>query len=515
MFRPNRPSFPGDRLLAAFDWSVAAFVRRFEVDLRALAALRIGLGTLILADLLLRVRSLVAFHADAGVLPLTGWETYYSNDLTIHTLSGDAWFQAVLFVIAGLFAVSLLVGYRTRTVTVVSWLLVLSLHGRNPLVLNSGDTLLRMLLFWGMFVPLGERWSVDARRDGSRRGTVATVATVALLVQVVLVYVVNSLHKLSSDEWLSGEAVVYVMQLDHFSILLGDVVADYPPLLRVVTFVWLVLVTASPLLLVLTGRKRAAFATAFVGMHLGMVVTMKIGLFPLVSVASLLPFYPPVLWNAVERRASDSGYVEWLGDRLDRLAAVLPSPDPGHTLHSYVSVDLPSARPLFSTIVPWLFLTFVLLSNAYAVNPDDEEPPQPARELLEDVEADQSWQMFAPNPLTETRWYVVPGSLTDGTQVDAFHGGEVDWDPPPDAADTYPSARWRKYMGNVHSLDHTDVPSYFANYLCDRWNRTHDTRLATLRLVVVSQPGTPYGPPADTSREVIQAYDCSGDLVQA
>lgn len=509
----TQPRTARDHAIAAFDWFAAAFVRRFEVDLRALAALRVALGSLVLTDLLLRTRSLVAFHTDRGILPLEGLAAYYGHDFTIHALSGAAWYQGLLFVIAGAFAVSLILGYRTRTVTFVSWVLMLSLHGRNPLVLNSGDTLMRMLLFWGIFLPLGERWSVDARGGGSDRRTVATIGTMALLVQVVLVYVVNALHKLGSDDWMSGEAVVYIMQLDHFSILLGPLLADYPPLLRAVTFVWVAMVTASPLLLVFTRLKRAAFATAFVGMHLGMFVSMKIGIFPLISATSLVPFYPPVVWDVLERRVGGTDAARRLGDGLDRLAGALPNPHLTGTLRSHVSFHVPSARPLFSTVLPWLFLTLVIMSNAQSVDLADN--PEVSEDALEYVEADQSWRMFAPNPLTTTRWYVVPGTLTDGTQVDAFHGGEVDWDPPPNAANTYPSARWRKYMSNVQSLDHTNMPSYFGNYLCERWNRTHDTRMSNLTIVVMERPGTPYGPPADVSRDVIQEYDCSGTLVQS
>lgn len=514
MSRSTRTTDAPTRLAAALDWFAGQFVRRFEVDLRALAALRVALGALVLTDLLLRTRSLVAFHTDRGVLPLSGYEAYYGSDFTIHALSGAAWFQALLFVVAGAFAVSLILGYRTRTVTFLTWVLLLSLHGRNSMVLNGGDKLFRMMLFWGIFVPLGERWSVDARRHDRDRRTLATVGTMALLAQVVLVYFVNAIHKLSSDEWMSGEAVVYIMQLDQFSVLLGPILAEFPPILRAVTYVWVALVVLSPLLLVFTGWRRGLFATAFVGMHLGMFLSMKLGIFPLISIAALLPFYPPLLWDALERRANGSSYASRLGDGLDRLAGVLPDPHPVRFLRSVAPVGLPSARPLLSTIVPWIVLTLVIMSNAQSV--DYADNPEPAEEALEYIEADQSWQMFAPNPLTTTHWYVAPGNLTDGTRVDALHGGAVDLDRPPNAADTFPSARWRKYMGNVNSLDHTNHPSYLASHLCDRWNRSHDTELANLTLITMEQPETPYSDePAPVSRDVLQEYDCSGTLVQA
>ena len=63
-----------------------------------------------------------------------------------------------------LLAVALLVGYRTRLATIGSWILLASIHVRLPVVINAGDTLLRVLLFWSIFLPLGAMWSVDARR---------------------------------------------------------------------------------------------------------------------------------------------------------------------------------------------------------------------------------------------------------------------------------------------------------------------------------------------------------------
>ena len=32
------------------------------------------------------------------------------------------------------------------------------IDNRNPLVIDGGDDFLRMLLFWGLFLPLGARW---------------------------------------------------------------------------------------------------------------------------------------------------------------------------------------------------------------------------------------------------------------------------------------------------------------------------------------------------------------------
>ena len=41
----------------------------FTLDLRSLALLRMGLGGLVVLDVLLRLRDLTTFYTDAGVLP--------------------------------------------------------------------------------------------------------------------------------------------------------------------------------------------------------------------------------------------------------------------------------------------------------------------------------------------------------------------------------------------------------------------------------------------------------------
>lgn len=56
-----------------------------------------------------------------------------------------------LHIIAG---VLLAIGYRTRLMTVVNFVLITSLQARNILVLHGGDVLMKLLCFWAMFLPL-------------------------------------------------------------------------------------------------------------------------------------------------------------------------------------------------------------------------------------------------------------------------------------------------------------------------------------------------------------------------
>lgn len=465
----------------------AAVKARIEIDTRALAAFRIALGLLVLADLALRSRNLVAFYTDFGVYPRSAFIADGNQlHLSLHAISGDAWFQALLFLIAAGLAVSLTIGYRTSTATVGSWILLISLHNRMGGVLNGGDFLLRVLLFWAIFLPLGARWAVDSVHSEQQRSSVTSVAGAALLTQIVLVYLVNASLKLAGEKWLQGQGLEYVYSLGQFTVLFGDVIGSYPTLLFVLDYLWLAMVLSAFLLVGLTGRWRTGFVFLFVAMHVGMVLTMRIDLFPLISIASLFPLLPTWFWDTLERRLAGTTVGAKLGNGPTGLAGMLPK-----LSISNVPGLLARSKRRLTTIVPLVFLVLLLLWNVQFASSeahgDTDLLPDEAESVIELTRTDQYWNMFAPNPLSTDGWIVAPGQLENGTLVDAFHGGGVTWDRPPDISATYPTARWRKYLVGLWQSD-TAQRDYFAEYLCRRWNTNHRSELENVSVSFMEQP---------------------------
>jgi hypothetical protein len=312
---------PPDAASSLEDRCRAALARRVGIDTRTLAAFRVALAVTLLVDLLHRSTDLVAFYTDRGILPRSALaeQSSLAATVSVHALSGAAWFQAALFVLAGAVALALLVGVRSRLAAAVSLYLLVSLQARNPLVLNSGDLVLVMLLGLGVLVPLGERWSIDALGRAARRRHVATIGSATILLQMVAVCATNAVFKSRSDTWRQGEAFQQTLRLDQFTILLGDHLAGHPTLARMAAYCWLALLAGSPLLILLTGRARTALVALFAGTHLGMALTMDVGLFPLVLTTGVLLFLPAGAWDALERRAEP----RLDGVPLDRWAAAL------------------------------------------------------------------------------------------------------------------------------------------------------------------------------------------------
>src|SRR5690348_8190020 len=244
MFPTRSPSLEAAAASSDFASRAAAKTAEiFGIDLRTLALFRICLALIILLDLAMRARDLTAHYSDYGVLPraaLLGDIGYRFPSL--HLISGSPKFEALLFIFSGLLALALLVGYRTRIATILCWLLALSLQARNPALMQGGDMLLYLLLFWGIFLPLDARFSVDAAlNEEAQKAPDAffSIATMGLLVQAMCVYTFGALLK-TSPAWIpDGTAVYYALHLDYIITPFGVWLGQFGTLLQFLTyFVW-------------------------------------------------------------------------------------------------------------------------------------------------------------------------------------------------------------------------------------------------------------------------------------
>ena len=112
----------------------------FTLNLKSLAAFRIGFGFLLLIDLYYRWIDASVFYTDYGVLPRINFIEKYLHawKFSFHLANGSLLFIYFSLAVAALFALGLLLGYRTRLCAFVSWLLMISLQVRNPTILSGG-----------------------------------------------------------------------------------------------------------------------------------------------------------------------------------------------------------------------------------------------------------------------------------------------------------------------------------------------------------------------------------------
>jgi hypothetical protein len=482
----------------------------FGVDLRALGALRISLGGLTLVDLALRSEDFCSFCTDAGVFPRAIAKAMApEGTASLYFLSGAASPACVLLAIHALAALALLLGLQTRLATVLTWLLTVSLQNRNPLVLQGADDLLRLLLFWSMFLPLGARWSLDARRiKDPTPPRVVSVATAALLVQVAVLYAATSLEK-TGREWRDGSAVWVVLSHDHFGRPWAQAAfLSHPDLLRALCWTVLTVERLAPILLlapILTRSARLVALGALVVLQAAFGATLYLGHFPWVSTVALLPFVPASAWDVLERRLS---------------AVATPRP----SIPARVSVSMRRRwRPsrVAGTLLAGAALAYMLAWTAAGLAHGFKSPLGRASWVGALLGLDATWAMFAPEPARDSGWFVIPGRLADGTTIDLFPAlarfdveRPVTYDKPPRVFDAFPGPRWLDYLMDLTEENRGDLWAALSDWTCHGWNEAHRParRLEQLEITFVLEEVTSPGAARPRSRRVYFRGECPESL---
>lgn len=280
----------------------------FGIDVRSLALARVSLGLVLLLDLAVRAISLTDHYGDGGVLPSFAVPDFWKEDWwwSLHLWEGGPPYILIsLFVIHALAAIFLVIGYRTRIVTIISWFLIVSLHNANPFVLYGGDILLRVVLFVGIFLPWGATFSVDQvlrhQKPSSKR--VLSGWAAAYLVQLGFLYFFAAEFK-SGSEWLRGEAIYYALSFDYYVTHFGKLLLGLPHLLTYLTYGVLALEYLAIVFLffpIFTIPLRLIALILLIVMHLGLALTLNIGLFSWIVIAALMAFIPSATWDALSR----------------------------------------------------------------------------------------------------------------------------------------------------------------------------------------------------------------------
>lgn len=287
--------------------------RVFSIDYRSIALFRILLSLLLLSDLFLRSLDMATFYTDSGVLTRRLWiEITHRWHWSIHSASGELWWQIVLFSLAAVAALALLFGYRSKLAALVSFVLLASLVNRNGLILQGGDQLLVIMAFWSLFLPLGAHYSVDAAMqpmfneqpntvlfDSSTLQSYFSMATIAIIFQILYLYFFTALLK-TGDAWVSRfDAAYYAVSLQHFATPIGHWISQFPTFLKFATVCVLSIEYLGPLLVLCPffwPWLRIGGLLLLASLHAAFLLMLHIGLFPLIDFMALSLLIPGAVW---------------------------------------------------------------------------------------------------------------------------------------------------------------------------------------------------------------------------
>ena len=275
-------------------------------------------GLLILADLILLRPDWQTWFGPNAVTSLQTMQSIEPGTrINVFALLPQTafWSDAVFWVMLAS-ALMVSIGLFTRTSTVITWVLLASLHQRALMNTNSGDTVLRVTGFFLMFAPAGAAFSMDRwlrRRRGKEGAQIRDRAPWAqrmIQIEVSLVYLMTFWGKTQGQAWVDGTAVHYVHHLDQFRRFPMPAFFLDPFMVGFET--WLTL-AAEFSLGVLIWFRELRYKVLFAGLllHLSLEYSMNVPLFQWIMISCFATFiYPADLARAFE----------WLRSRVPRHA---------------------------------------------------------------------------------------------------------------------------------------------------------------------------------------------------
>ena len=447
-----------------------------------------AVAVLLLADLAIRATDLNVMYTDDGMFPRAEMSRWFHPlwSWSIHSWGGSAGYEALLFGIAATLALAVLLGIQTRIAVIGSWVMLISIQHRVQPILSGAEILLRMLLFWAMFLPLanagplmpGGNASATPPPGGRWQGLWCPWPPPAILVQMGLTWLCSAILKTNS-QWLHGETLALVFAHDFYASPPAAFFLQYPGFLRVMTVATLVLEWAALLLFVPNSpRLRLVVIGTLAALHSGMGVCLEVGLFPYVSLTGLILFLPSEFWNS----------------RLfTRLANPEDRPQQHGTL-SEISAQFQFGGPQFVCLI---CLLYVLADNINAVlnRPVAALAPERWMLLSKGLGLSQRWGMFEAAP-SKDGWYVAWAKLEDGSEVDLLRHQAPDPARPDFPAGEYPNHYWQKLFremaytdGKGYQLFRPPVSRSLPRLECPKWTRETRRRVRTDLLHGVASSG--------------------------
>lgn len=146
-----------------------------------------------------------------------------SGSFSLYALSSSPIFFEAIYHAGIAVTVLWVFGWHTRTMTVLTYLFLWSMHERNPFLWDGGDNIFRIIIIFAMFANLGAYFSLDAERKATQGGQGTGYwqlveamfhngAILAFALQLGIMYGCAGLYKVQGEVWQNGTALYYVMR---------------------------------------------------------------------------------------------------------------------------------------------------------------------------------------------------------------------------------------------------------------------------------------------------------------
>ncbi|NUO51532.1 MAG: HTTM domain-containing protein [Polyangiaceae bacterium] len=301
--------------------------RYFTIDPRTAGLFRVALGALLVLDCLRHWVEARLLYSIDGVFPNDKhlWQPSSNHLFSVfHAFSTPAEVH-VLFALGFICHLALLVGYRSRLAALLSFVFVTSMDSRITLVENGGYVVVNLATLYAFFLPIEQRFSIDAWRASWRANKertaaeleswvpapestrpVITAGVAVALFNFAMVYFFNVVNK-TGNIWRKGDTVHYVLHIDRMVTGFGVLVREALPHAVLVVSDFLVLAVEAIIFMCIVwpfGRKltRPLALVLIFGLHTTLGTMMRLGPFSWFMIGWSTLLILPIQWSMLRAR---------------------------------------------------------------------------------------------------------------------------------------------------------------------------------------------------------------------
>lgn len=418
------------------------------------------MAAIVIVDLFIRGSDLSAHYTNEGIWPTHllhnfGWK---NGNWSLHEISGSYSWVFLLFSVHFIAALFLLIGYKTKLATLCVWLLTISLHNRNLFIQQSGDDLLRLILFWGLFLPWNCCYSIDSRKKQIHKNN--SIANFGYLFLIASVYFFTACLKTSTEWHLEGSAIYYALSLEQLRLPMGDWLYQFPLLMKWLT--WFVFATELLIpILILWPNKNGYFRliafSLLVILHVGIGLTLYVGLFFTINIVTAIGLLPKTFIDKLEQKFKLKNISLNISKKKNTIVTYM--------INSICIVSIIICLLINLSTVKWF--NYELRKEVwYPINV---------------LRLDQYWGMFSPSIIKKDGWFVYHGMDSIGRQWDLYRNREyVDYSKPEHIVKMYKSDRWRKLAENMQNDNYTFLRPLYCSYKIREWNKAQPNKKMNL-----------------------------------
>jgi len=373
--------------------------------------------------------------------------------------------------------------------SVLSWLFLASLNNRNPLLLNGGDALLQLTVFWGMFLSWGDHYSLDARKKNNPRYATQhyDLSHIGYILLLFSLYFFSALLK-DSPEWRSdGTALYYAYSLDLAVLPLGKLIYPFQNFLKILTHLVWYTELFGPFLLLVPWKSsflKKLFFVIFTLLHVGIGLTLDIGPFPIISIIVMIGILPSQWMDSFEILLRNLKL-----KRNITISYISPSYASFHAQRKSLRFQNTWTFAVNTLIAFSIILS--LLWNFSTVNIVPRTLTQSIQPSAQFLGHCQYWGMFAPGVYKADGWVVMEGIMAKGENINIRTGKKVSYQKPTNVITTHKNFRYKKFYEHILNKRNMPLRLAYSRFELKQYNKRHKKKLIGIKFNYVLEWSLP------------------------